>query len=92
MLRWRLASPDGSEGLTAGVRGLWYKSFPALRQSMFTTAEVLYMLLQLPPKAEAVLLCNYESRVDKVCLGQVSQGLNRVPSSKCLRVPSLQST
>jgi len=49
------------------------------------------MLLQLSPRAEAVLTCNYEPRVEKVCLGQVSQGLNRVPSSKCLRVPSLQS-
>ena len=28
MLRWRLASPDGSPGLTAGVPWLQYKSFP----------------------------------------------------------------
>jgi len=26
-LLWRVASPDGSEGLNAGVPGLWYKSF-----------------------------------------------------------------
>ena len=26
-LRWRLASPNGSAGLSAGVRGLWYKVF-----------------------------------------------------------------
>ena len=46
------------------------------------------MLLQLPPRAEAALTCNYEPRVEKVCVGQVSQGLNRVASSKCLRVSS----
>ena len=28
-LRWRVASPDGPLGLNAGVRGLWYGSFPA---------------------------------------------------------------
>jgi len=53
------------------------------------TAGVLYILLQLPPGAEAVLTCNYEPRVEKVCVGQVSQGLNRVASSKRLRVSSL---
>ena len=54
-----------------------------------STAEVLYMLRQLPPRAEATLTCNYEPRVEKVCAGQVSQALNRVASSKCLRVSSL---
>jgi len=47
------------------------------------------MLLQLPPRAEAVLTCNYEPRVQKVWFGQVSEGLNRMASSKCLRVSSL---
>jgi hypothetical protein len=47
------------------------------------------MLLQLPPRAEAVLTRNYEPRVEKVRVGQVSQGVNRVASSKCLRVSSL---
>ena len=47
------------------------------------------MLLQLPPRAEAALTCNYVPRVEKVWAGQVSQGVNRVASSKCLRVPSL---
>jgi len=32
------------------------------------------MLLQVPPRAEAVLTCNYEPRVEKVWVGQVSEG------------------
>ena len=44
------------------------------------------MLLQLPPRAEAVLACNYEPRVVNGWVGQVSEGLNGVASSKCLRV------
>jgi len=47
------------------------------------------MFLQLPPRAEAVLTCNYESRVEKVWVGQVSQGVKCGASSKCLRVSSL---
>src|SRR6516164_10985268 len=47
-----------------------------------STAEVIYMLLQLPPRAEAVLTCNYEPRVVKGWVGQVSQGVNRVCSRK----------
>ena len=48
-----------------------------------------YMLLQLPPRAEAVLACNYVPRVVKGWVGHVDERVNRVPSSKCLRVPSL---
>jgi hypothetical protein len=33
-LHWRIACSNVSAGLGAGVRGLWYKSFPALRESM----------------------------------------------------------
>jgi hypothetical protein len=51
--------------------------------------EIIYMLLQLPPRAEAVLTCNYEPRIEKIWVGQVSQGVNRVTSSKCLRFSSL---
>jgi len=54
-----------------------------------STTEVLYMFLQLLPRAEAVLTRNYEPRVEKVWVGQVSQGVYRGASSKCLRVSSL---
>jgi len=47
------------------------------------------MFLQLPPRAEAVLTCNYEPRIEKIWVGQVCQGVNRVASSQCLRVSSL---
>jgi hypothetical protein len=47
------------------------------------------MLLQLPPRAEAVLTCNYVPRAVKGWVGHVGEGVNRVPSSKCLRVSSL---
>ena len=47
------------------------------------------MLLQLPPRAEAMVPCNYEPRVVKGWSGHVGDGVNRVASSKCLRVSSL---
>jgi len=47
------------------------------------------MFLQLLPRAEAVLMCNYESRVVQCWLGYVGEGVNGVVSSKCLRVSSL---
>ena len=46
------------------------------------------MPLQLPPRAEAALTCNYVPRVVKGWVGHVDERVNRVPSSKCLRVPS----
>ena len=49
------------------------------------------MLPQLPPRAEAMLTCNYEPRVVKGWVGHVSGGVKRVVSSKCVRVASLQS-
>ena len=47
------------------------------------------MFLQLPPRAEAVLTCNYEPRIVKGWVGHVGEGVDRVASSKCLRVSSL---
>jgi hypothetical protein len=47
------------------------------------------MLLQLQPRAEAVLMCNYESRVVQCWLGYVGGGVNGAVSSKCVRVSSL---
>ena len=58
-------------------------------RSLAVTFGGIYMFLQLPPRAEAVLTCNYEPRVVKGWVGQVSQGVNRVASSKCIRVSSL---
>ena len=47
------------------------------------------MLLQLPPRAEAVLACNYEPRVVKGWVGQVGEGVNGAVSYKSVRVSSL---
>ena len=47
------------------------------------------MLLQLAPRAEAVLTCNYVPRVVKGWVGHVGEGVNGAVSSKCLRVSSL---
>ena len=47
------------------------------------------MLLQLPPRGEATLTCNYEPRVVKGRGAESAKGVNRLASSKCLRVSSL---
>jgi len=47
------------------------------------------MLPQLPPRAEAVLTCNYDPRKVKGRPGHVGEGVDRVASSKRLRAPSL---
>ena len=47
------------------------------------------MLLQLPPRAEAVLSCNYVPRVVKGWVGHVGEEVNGAVSSKCLKVSSL---
>ena len=47
------------------------------------------MFPQLPPRGEAALTCNYEPRVVKGWLGRIGQGVNRLASSKRLRVLSL---
>jgi len=47
------------------------------------------MLLQLPPRAEAVLMCNYVPRVVKGWVGHVGGGVNGAASSKGVRVSSL---
>jgi hypothetical protein len=47
------------------------------------------MLLQLPPRAETVLMRNYESRVVQCWLGYVGGGVNGAAPSKCVRVSSL---
>jgi hypothetical protein len=36
------------------------------------------MLLQLPPRTEALLTCNYEPRVVKGWVGHVGEGVNRL--------------
>jgi len=47
------------------------------------------MLLQLPPRGEAALACNYEPRVVQGRAGRVGEWVNRLASSKCLRISSL---
>ena len=80
-----LAKGEPEEG---GFPGRAFEEGLRLSICSVVRLSTVYMLFQLPPRAEAVFTCNYESRVEKVWAGQVSQGVNRVASSKCLRVSS----